>query len=65
MLVLSRKAGTGITVRNRSTGETVELVILDLTPSRVTVGIDAALHFEITRTDPATPTTEPSAAESR
>ena len=67
MLVLSRKEGQGISLRNKSTGETIEVLILDRRNGRVVVGVNAPLEFGISRIEnPKTgPTHETSAAESR
>lgn len=65
MLVLSRKEGQGISVRNTSTGETIEVFILNRKGKRDLVGIGAPPGFEIRRIDlPKTPAPKTTAAES-
>jgi sRNA-binding carbon storage regulator CsrA len=66
MLVLSRKEGEGIRIRNTSTGETIEVFVKNQRRHRTTVGIDAPAGFAISRIEaPETPTSKTVTAETR
>lgn len=66
MLVLSRKEEQGVSIRNASTGESLQVFILRSKNGRVSIGVDAPQEFEITRIEMTkTPERDPGAAESR